>query len=79
MQKSNWFKPDDVEVNKLWGFDYTFCHNDCQNKECGRNNKSKSYKYMMDYSEGRRVYSATDLSSVCIEYKKGEEECASQT
>jgi len=78
MQKSSWFKPDDVEVNKLWGFDYCFCYSDCKNTKCGRNTGSESFKLMM-CSPSDMVYTAADLSSVCTGYKKGEGECASQT
>lgn len=69
MDKVNHFKKDDVEVNRLWGFDYCFCHSDCDRKDCGRNTKSESFKLMM-CQPNDSVYTASDLSQVCSEYKK---------
>ena len=69
MGKSNdwYYKPDDVEVNSLWGFDYCFCGSDCKNKECGRNMESESYKTMI---KSEPVYSASNFSSNCKSYIK---------
>lgn len=64
---NNWFKKDDIEENGLFGFDYCFCGSECKNKECGRNTKSESYKSMI---KSEPVYSASNFSSDCTEYKE---------
>ena len=64
---NNWFKKDDIEDNGLFGFDYCFCGSECKNKECGRNMESESYKAMI---KSEPVYSASNFSSDCSEYKE---------
>ena len=65
--KESWFKTDDVVVNSMWGFDYCFCGADCTNTECGRNYGSKSYEAMR---KSEPVYSCSDFSTHCDDYKK---------
>lgn len=76
MNKENHFWTDDVKLNRLIGFDYCFCHSDCCNKDCGRNTKSESFKLMM-CQPNDSVYTASDLSQVCSEYKKEEDDVKS--
>ena len=63
MEKNDWYyKPDDVEVNSLWGFDYCFCRGKCKNTTCGRNTNSESYKAMC---KSEPVHSESDFSDKC--------------
>ena len=65
-EKRDWyFRPDDLEVNRLWGFDYCFCGGDCKNHTCGRNHESRSYKEMLKVEP---VHSEADFSNKCNQY-----------
>ena len=73
MERKNRFMSDNVRVNKMFGFDYSFCYSDCSRTDCGRNEKSKSFEAMKEF-KFLGIYTAADFSSVCTEYKKGEED-----
>ena len=65
-ERQSWyFKSDDVKVNRLWGFDYSFCGSDCKNATCGRNKESESYKTMI---KSEPVHSEADFSKKCKQY-----------
>ena len=72
MGKSNdwYYKPDDVEINSWWGFDYCFCGGDCKNATCGRNHESESYKAMC---KSEPVHSEADFSKECKHYMTEED------
>ena len=73
---SNWFMTDDVESNKLWGYDYCFCGSNCKRKDCGRNTHSKSYREML---KDVGYHSMADFTDKCDSFEpdKGDDDVES--
>lgn len=70
-KKDNYYKVDDVFLNSLFGYDYSFCGSDCVHYECGRNMSSKSHKSMIEDSKKTgTLYSICDFSNNCCNYWK---------
>lgn len=69
-EKDWWYKPDNVETNRLWGFDYSFCGGDCINVKCGRNINSKSG---VEMRKREHVYTCSDFTKDCKNYHKPKE------